>query len=88
MGLPEWLLAWLQSFLTGRQASLIVDRATMAPVPITAGVPQKSLLLPILFFLFAAPFYAYLRPLKGQLIIGFADNINILAFSRNKPSKV
>ena len=88
MGLPEWLLLWLKSFLTNRQAALIIDRTTMPPVPITAGVPQGSPLSPILFLLFAAPLYNRLRSLGGQLTIGFADDTNILAFGRYEPSRV
>ena len=88
MNLPGWLLTWLQAFLSGREAALIVDRVTMPAVPVSAGVPQGSPLSPVLFLLFAAPLYDRLRPLRGQLAIGFADDTNILAFGRGRPSCV
>ena len=45
--------------------------------PLTSFVP-----------LFIAPLYDRLRPLRGQLTIGFADDTNILAFHRHRPGCV
>ena len=88
MGLPGWVLRWLQSFLSGREAALVIDRVTVPAVSVPAGVPQGSPLSPVLFLLFAASLYDRLRPLRGQLTIGFADDTNVLAFSRDRPGCV
>ena len=48
-GVPKM---WLESFLTGRhQFTHIKDRSSSKP-PITHGVPQGSVLGPLIFFLY------------------------------------
>ena len=85
MSLPNWFLVWLKSFLSGREAALLVDRVATPFIPVPSGVPRGSPLSPVLFLLFIAPLYDRLYPLRGQLTIGLADDTNILAFSRNRP---
>ena len=48
-----------------------------------AGVLQGSLLSPILFLLYIATLYKALAKCPGLLVVGFADDINLMAFSRN-----
>ena len=55
MSLPNWFLVWLKSFLSGREAALMVDRVATPFVPVPSGVPQGSPLSPVLFLLFLAP---------------------------------
>ena len=88
MGLPGGLVRWLRSFLAGRKAALAVDRVAMPAVPVPADIPQGSPLFPVLFLLFAASLYDRLRPLRGQLTLGFADDTYVLTFSRDSSSRV
>ena len=43
---------WFQSYLTGRMQSLAIGGQTSAPLPVTIGVPQGSILGPLLFMLY------------------------------------
>ena len=85
MGLPGWFLSWLQTFLSGREATLIIDRVVTPTLPVPSGVTQGS--PPSLQFCFFC-LSCICRPLRGQLTIGFADDSNILAFHRDRPGCV
>ena len=79
-GLPPVLVRWIESWLVGRRAELMVDGvATQASVP--AGVPQGSPMSPVLFLLFLRPLYQRLRR-QGLFLAGFADDTNLLAVGR------
>ena len=51
-GIRGSTLKWIRSFLTDRSQRVIVDGATSESVPVVSGVPQGSVLGPILFLLF------------------------------------
>jgi hypothetical protein len=51
-------LEWFSSYLTGRTQSVIVDGHISAPDPICFGVPQGSVLGPVLFVLYTSPLSA------------------------------
>ena len=82
-GLQPWTVRWLRSYLEDRIACLVFDRETTGRRPIRAGVPQGSPLSPILFILYISTLYNDLRRLKGAIVVGFADNTNIIAFGRD-----
>ena len=49
IGFGGEVLSWLQSFLTGRQQSVIVGNSRSTPQPVVSGIPQGTILGPLLF---------------------------------------
>jgi retron-type reverse transcriptase len=82
-GFPPWVVRWVRSFLESRTASLNFDGESTPPYHITAGVPQGSPLSPILFLLYTASLYTQLQDHTGLIAVGFADDLNLLAFGKD-----
>ena len=51
-GIRENLLKWFESFLTGRTQSVICDGSRSNPTMVSSGVPQGTVLGPLLFLLY------------------------------------
>ena len=52
LGIGGSLLAWFRSYLSGRRHRVVIDNESSDFLPVTCGVPQGSILGPLLFLLF------------------------------------
>ena len=52
LGIGGPLLAWFRSYLSGRRHRVVIDNESSDFLPVTSGVPQGSILGPLLFLLF------------------------------------
>lgn len=52
-GLPSPFLKWMSSYISNRQQQVIVLGATSQPLTVVSGVPQGSILGPILFLIYS-----------------------------------
>ena len=60
-GLSGTVLDWFSSYLSGRIQSVSVHSHTSVPVSVSCGVPQGSVLGPILFVLYTTPLSAVIE---------------------------
>ena len=77
-GVCDLALAWLKSYLTNRTQCVVIQNdngctAQSAKKPLTQGIPQGSILRPILFNLFVAPLGELCRA-NGVSFQGYADD--------------
>ena len=73
LGISGRLLGWIGDFLVGRQMCVSVSGARSLPRPVLSGVPQGSVLGPLLFLVFVNHLPSYLLN-KSKM---FADDLKI-----------
>ena len=73
IGLDDYLLYWLHSYLTNRKQTVVVEGESSDELSVLSGVPQGSVLGPLLFLV-------YINEVTSQVSVGsnvvlFADDI-------------
>ena len=72
MGIGDSLHQWIRSFLSDRKQSVLVDGEASAPAAVLSGVPQGTVLGPLLFLVYINYISDGLSP--GTIIRLFADD--------------
>ena len=74
MGICGALGRWIHSFLTNRTQSVIVDGRKSTPKPVISGVPQGSVLGPLLFLLLMGDID---KDIASAFLSSFADDTRV-----------
>ena len=74
---------WVASFLSCRSQSVIVEGESSDTIPVTSGVPQGSVLGPILFLIYINDLPDYTR--HSQVRLFADDTIVYITFENSKP---
>jgi retron-type reverse transcriptase len=69
----------VNSFFTDRKVQLVIDGYTCSSKEVEAGLPQGSLISPILFVIYISGFFDYIEEKIPISTLSFADNIGIIA---------
>ena len=86
VGIDNTALQWFRSYLTDRSQSVKIEDKTSAPRGLLFGVPQGSVLGPILFTLYMLPLGELIRQHKIQYHMYADDTQLYIAFDPSDPS--
>ena len=74
IGIRGYLLQWIRSFLTNRLQRVVINGRYSPWLPVKSGVPQGSILGPLLFILYVNDIYSVIHHSKHGM---FADDLSI-----------
>ncbi len=77
VGITGSAFKWFASHLLGRSFSVAVGPRTSKSVPLSCGVPRRSVLGPILFTLYMLPFGDIIRRFNGISYHMYADDLQL-----------
>ena len=77
-GIQGNLWKWFKSYLTGRTQHAHINWSLSTPLPVLSGVPQGSILGPLLFIMYMNDLPAYLSMSKSLLFINDKKIYNIV----------
>jgi hypothetical protein len=80
MGISDKANSWISSYLSGRSQNVKINGVESKNEHITCGVPQGSILGPLLFIIYINDLH---RSLSKSSVFHFADDTNLLFSCKN-----
>ena len=75
-GFNDIVLSWLQSYLTSRTQTVVISDFESESLPLDFGVPQGSVLGPVLFIMYSQPLSNVINT-SGILHVSYADDTQL-----------
>ena len=79
-GVTGFLLSWIKAFLSDRSQSVKINKTISDPTPVLSGIPQGSVLGPLLFLLYVNDFPSVLKHAK---VVMYVDDFKLYMTIRN-----
>ena len=79
-GIHGNILKWIESFWSNRKQRVVLNGHQSCSIPVTSGVPQGSMLGPLLFTMFVSE----IPSIVSSPVLMFADDTKIFHVIRNK----
>ena len=83
-GIRDTSLTWIESYLSNRKQSVKLNRVNSKYEQVSCGVPQGSILGPLLFIIYVNDMHV---AVQSSIMHHFADDTNII-FSAKNPNKI
>ncbi len=82
--IPEWIEKWVVSYISNKSTTLCMPGYNFDTFPMHKGIPQGSLLSPILFLFYNANLVDLCNPPTLPVFgIGLVDDVNPLAYGKS-----
>ena len=75
LGISDAPLLWFKSYLSNRSSSVHIGDSLSSPIPVTCGVPQGSVLGPLIFTLYILPLSKLIQYFSAISYHIYADDI-------------
>ena len=83
-GIGGSVFSVIQEFLSNRRQCVSVDGSLSDFVDVVSGVPQGSVLGPLLFILFTADLFS----VTNNLLVGYADDATLISVAKRPSDRI